>query len=120
MGRKVSNQYGVLPNAAHMTMEIVSSGYYALEIVFDADNYDLLSKYSWCYEASKGLVYTMDLTMELPKLLGYITPRVYLRDLILHKNGKLHKAVWNRPTLEDYRYDTNHVKLIRGLPSKTK
>jgi hypothetical protein len=87
-----------------MTLEVISGGIYAVEITFNTRFYDEMQKHSWCFEQSKGLVYTMDLSGELPAKMGYKTARIYLRDLLLYLDGKLHTHTWKR-SLEDYRLD---------------
>lgn len=89
MGRRVSNIYGKTDNPRIMTLEVVSSGIYDIEISFETEFYELMNKHSWCFEQSKGLVYTMDLSLELPTKMGYTTARVYLRDFIMY-----HAKVW--------------------------
>jgi hypothetical protein len=46
----------------------------------------------------------MDLTYDLPKTLGYKTPRVYLRNYLTHlsKNNKIN---WKHRSLENYKID---------------
>jgi hypothetical protein len=105
MGRKVSNIYGTTANPDVMTLEITSNGIYSIEIVFDMWMYDSMKERSWCFEQTKGLVYTMDLSMELPTQMGYSTARVYLRDFIMYNSGMWgrHKPshTWPR-SLENY------------------
>jgi len=104
MGHRVANLYGVTADKDTMTLEIVSAGIYTIEIIFDTIYYDYLKKYNWCYEQTKGQVYCMDLTYDLPKTLGYKTPRVYLRNYLTHlsKNNKIN---WKHRSLENYKID---------------
>lgn len=88
MSKRVANIYGKTSNPKVMTLEVISSGIYDIEVIFDTEFHDLLSKHSWCFEQSKGLVYTMDLSLELPAKMGYSTARVYLRDFIMYHAGK--------------------------------
>ncbi len=117
MGRKVSNLYSKTSNPNEMTLEIISGGIYSVEIMFNTRFYNTMCKYSWCFEQSKGLVYAMDLSMKLPEEMGYKTARVYLRDLILYLESKLHTHIWER-RLEDYRIDNSNLRPIRSLTTK--
>ena len=87
MGKKVTNIYGKTDNVDVMTLEIISSGIYNIEITFNAWMYDAMKHRSWCFEQTKGLIYTMDLSMALPTMMGYKTARVYLRDFIMFHYG---------------------------------
>jgi hypothetical protein len=108
MGRSVLNSYEAAPNVAFTYLTIASAGYYTakakLDNRFDAvDIVENVKQYKWCYEASKGQIYTMDLSMKLPTQMHYKTARVYLRDYILFLLGhNPHKVEWRRSTLEDY------------------
>lgn len=108
MGKKVSNIYGKTSNPAVMTLEVISSGIYDIEISFETKFYELMNKYSWCFEQSKGLVYMMDLTLDLPAKMGYSTARVYLRDFIMYHAGVwgdgVPSHIWERK-LENYVLD---------------
>jgi hypothetical protein len=102
-----------------MTLEIISDGLYQLEILFNTDRYDDIKKYRWCFEASKGLVYCMDLTMELPKRMGYKTPRVYLRDYLVFLEGlwKDNKptVIWKRNDLTNYVFHIDNTRPVLAL-----
>ncbi len=93
-----------------MTLEIVSNGLYCLELEFDTCYYDDLKKFNWCYEASKGQAYAMDLTMDVPTKMGYKTPRIYLRDYILHLAGYPKGTIWHRKNLANYKLDLKEVR----------
>lgn len=105
MGRRVSNIYGKTANPEIMTLEVISNGIYDIEILFETKFHELLAKYSWCFEQSKGLVYMMDLTLDLPTKMGYNTARVYLRDFIMFHAGiwgdGVPSHIWERK-LENY------------------
>ncbi len=126
MGRKVSNLYGTLPNKELMTLQIDSPGIYSLEITFKTDDYNQLKKYNWCYDTGKGLVYMSDLTMELPKQMGYVTPRVYLRDLLVFNTGHWKDGkptvIWNRRSIDDYDFDIRRCRQLKHFvePSQNK
>jgi len=110
MGRVVNNIYGSTDNHASMTLEIISAGLYQIEILFDAEKYEYLRKFNWCFEATKGLVYCMDLSMETPTKMGHKTPRIYLRNYLQYldgnwANGKP-KSNWPNKDLTDYRLST--------------
>lgn len=121
MGRRVTNGYGVTANAEWMTLEIVSSGIYSIEIIFNTQDYEAMTPYSWCFEQGKGLVYMMDLTGALPRTMGYKTPRVYLRDFLLYQHNMFENGkpthVWTRK-LEDYRLTPTNVRVIRATTLK--
>ncbi len=109
MGRKVANNYQDGATPTHALLRIVSPGYYDIVIHVDKSMLESMYPYSWCLDQGKGQVYTMDLTMALPTLLGFKTPRVYLRDFVLYKQGLFGQVIWRRPDLCDYRfalYDT--------------
>lgn len=95
MGKRVANIYGKTTKPEVMTLEVISSGIYDIEVTFDTAMHEHMTKYSWCFERSKGLLYTMDLTLDLPTKMGYSTARVYLRDFIMY-----HTKIWgaNRPS----------------------
>lgn len=96
MGKRITNLYSKL-DEERTTLEVQSTGVYDIEIVFHTRWITYLRPYSWCYEKTKGLVYCMDLTMELPLRLKYATPRIYLKDLILYLEGYNHRLIkWNR------------------------
>lgn len=102
MPRRVIHEF--TPNS----LRLVSLGVYDVTILLNEDDLNVIRGGKWCYEQTKGLVYTMDLTMKLPKAMGYSTPRVYLRDYILFLHGYDHrKVVWQRRALLDYRLDSN-------------
>lgn len=108
MGRKVLNSYESGANNEITWLTIASPGYYTakakLNTRFDAvDIVENVKQYNWCYEQSKGQVYTMDLSRKLPIEMGYATPRVYLRDYILFLLGhNPHAIEWRRETIHDY------------------
>ncbi len=107
MGKTVNNMYGSVADSPTVTLEIVSKGRYQIEIVFYKHDSEAIQKYNWCFDAGKGLVYTHDLKMELASAMGYITPRVYLRDYLVFLRGfwKGNKPtfVWRRTSMTDYR-----------------
>lgn len=85
-------------------MRLVSPGVYDVTILLNSDDVERVKGLKWCYEQTKGMVYLMDLTMELSTKLGYNTPRVYLRDYILFLHGYDHRrTVWRRHHMNDYR-----------------
>jgi len=105
MGKKVTNLYGKTDNPDVMTLEIISDGIYNIEIVFSTWMYDEMRSRSWCFEQTKGLVYTTDLTLELPTIMGYKTARVYLRDFIMYSAGMWgdHRPIYTWPRkLDNY------------------
>lgn len=102
--------YGITANADVMSLEIISGGLYSLELTFDTKYYDELKKFNWCYEAGKGQAYAMDLTMEMPTKMGYHTPRIYLRDYLLHLAGYAKGAIWHRKHLSDYKLDERDIR----------
>lgn len=118
MGRKVNNAYCKLPDGSSMTLEVTSNGIYSVEIVFDAEYFEVMQRYSWCFEQSKGQVYCMDLSMDLPTKMNYNTPRIYLKDLLMYLAGKLHTHTWHRKSLEDYRMKATDIRPIRSLTTK--
>jgi hypothetical protein len=117
MGRTVNNLYGKNPYG--YTLEIISNGLYQLEIVFNESDYDAIRKYRWCFDSGKGLVYTHDLTMDLPKQMGYITPRVYLRDYLVFLKGYWNNNrpthSWFRDSVTDYCLDVNKLKPVAAF-----
>lgn len=119
MGRTVSNLYGNHVDSRWNTLEVISAGIYQIEIVFNAEHLKPMQKYRWCFEQSKALVYTMDLTMELPKALGYKTPRVYLRDYIVYLQGlwvnNKSSVIWTRESAHEYRFDVKNTRPILQL-----
>lgn len=108
MGRSVLNSYESGVNNEITWLTIASAGYYTvkakLNTVFDEVHIiEKMKAYKWCYEQSKGQIYTMDLTRALPTAMGYGTCRVYLRDYILYLLGHSPRKVeWRRPTIHDY------------------
>lgn len=108
MGRTVQNEYKNTVDPSISSLSVVSNGYYSINILFNTNFdgisiIDMLRKYKWCYEQTKGQVYTMDLSLSLPKRMGYGTPRAYLRDYILYCLGHdCHKVDWRRPSIHDY------------------
>lgn len=121
MGRRVSNGYGITADPNCMSLEIVSNGIYAIEILFNTEDYEDMCKYSWCFEQGKGLVYMTDLTGILPARMGYKTLRVYLRDFLLHKHGMFANGkpthIWARK-LEDYRLNSANIRPACGTITK--
>lgn len=105
MPRRVSNEYKTNGDAA---LHLVSPGVYEVVALVNVADIAAMQAHSWCYEQTKGLIYTMDLTQRLPRAMGYNTPRVYLRDFILYINGHDHrKVIWHRRSLHDYRLDAS-------------
>lgn len=108
MGRTVTNDYESGLNNEVTYLSIVSVGYYSIKItidtIFDGMNIkEMLQKHRWCYERTKGQVYCMDLTGELPRRMGYHTPRAYLKDYIPYLLGYDRVSIdWRRPTIFDY------------------
>ena len=109
MGRTVQNSYENNNRNEITYLQILSLGYYNVIAEVDTSFDDkpiveLLKKYKWCYEQSKGQIFTSDPSGVLPRKMGYSTPKVYLRDYILHLLGyDCHKIEWRRPTIFDYR-----------------
>lgn len=109
MGTKVINEYkdGVL--------HIVSPTRYDHAFMYSLETEPYLRQYSWCYEQSKGLPYFMDLSMQLPALLGYKTPRVYMWAYISFLYLGHRHIVWNRKSLFDYRWEPKDVFIECGF-----
>ena len=72
----------------------------------------LLQQFTWCFEDSKQLCYTMDMKMETAgKIFGYATPRIYMwKYLFLHRIGCLH-GTWNRKNKLEYTSSAGVMKL---------
>jgi hypothetical protein len=108
MGRKVLNTYESGANNEVTWLTVASPGYYTakakINTVFDeVPLLESIKKYVWCYEQSKGQIYTMDLSRKLPTSMGYATPRVYLRDYILFLLGHNPRTIeWRRDSISDY------------------
>lgn len=101
MPRRVAHEF------TETSLRLVSPGVYDVTILLNADDVLVIRGAKWCYEQTKGLVYTMDLSMVLPRAMGYSTPRVYLRDYILYLHGYDHrKVIWRRRELLDYRLES--------------
>ncbi len=63
---------------AESVLTIQSGAYDPIQVRVPTKYVPQLEKHHWCFEASKGQVYTMDFTMELSKIFGFKTPRVYM------------------------------------------
>lgn len=88
------------------------TGVYEIDVYVSSDDVPDLRKYSWCYEQAKGNVYTMDASLELSKLLGITSPRVYLWKYIVYKHtGKIAKS-WRRIDKNDYRFNHGVIEYI--------
>jgi hypothetical protein len=108
MGRKVLNSYEPIAGTGFTWLTVASAGYYTakakLDNSFDAVAIvDNVRRYKWCYEQSKGQIFTSDLTLKLAEQMRYKTPKIYLRDFIIFLLGhNPHKIEWRRATIDDY------------------
>lgn len=103
MPRQVANQY----NGSELH---ILGAVYDVRVLIDAEDIEELSKYTWCYEQSKGLVYMTDLSMALPRKMKFKSARIYLRDYLLHIHGiDHHEFIWRRKSALDYRLDHNDL-----------
>lgn len=98
-----------------MTTKLHISGVYTVDALVHTSDVWFLKKHSWCYEQAKGNVYTMDTTMELPAILGVVSPRVYLwKYIVFMHTNKIAKA-WKRAALLDYRFNHGAVQYIDSI-----
>lgn len=110
-GNKMSyvlNEYKDNGNGTH-TLRI--TGVYSIDAIVDSCDVPALQKYSWSYEQAKGNVYTTDTTMEVPRLLGVKSPRVYLWKYVIYlRTGKVAKA-WKRASTLNHSFTQGEVVL---------
>ena len=86
----------------------------AYEVVVDVDDVyvNRIDHLSWCLDTTKGEIYATDASMEVPTLLGIVSPRVYLWKYIAYlATGKICKAWRGRPQL-DYRLRPDSILII--------
>lgn len=86
----------------------------AYEVIADVDDryVDRINHLSWCLDTTKGEIYATDASMEVPMLLGIVSPRVYLWKYIAYlATGKICKAWRGRKQL-DYRLYANSNIII--------
>jgi len=96
----------------HSIMKLTSSSY-TISVLVDTALVPQLSKLNWCLDTTKGEVYATDTTMEIPKLLGVSSPRVYLWKYIAYlATGRSIKA-WRGRRAQDYRVKIDG--LIHGM-----
>ena len=99
--KKIINVYGRCME--YSTIRVESTVYNNVVSVFDFKYEDKLKEFNWCYETSKGVLYTMDLTMKTATLLGCAGPKFYLQKYVAWLETGNNKVVWLRKHKWDYR-----------------
>lgn len=81
------------------------------DVIVDSVLVSVLEKFTWCFEDSKTLCYTMDMHMETAgKIFNYSTPRIYLWKYVLYLTvGCIHGS-WIRRDKLDYRSASGILK----------
>ena len=91
-------------NGLTTTLRIFSNKTGTNEVVIDTDLVDKLRPFTWCFEVSKQLVYTMDMRMTIAgDVFGYKTPRIYLWKYIVFLETGCTYSEWFRQNKLDYR-----------------
>lgn len=99
--RKIINVYGTCDE--YSTLKIDSTVYGTVTVLYDSKYDAQLKQFNWCYESTKGVVYTMDLGMKTARILKCAGPKFYLQKYISYLHtGKLN-VIWHRKNRWDYR-----------------
>jgi hypothetical protein len=101
------------------TTQLHISGVYNIVALVSTADVEALKGRSWCYEQAKGNVYTMDFSMELSKLLGIASPRIYLWKYIVYLHTHKIAKAWRRTNVLDYRFNHGSVQYIDSVPVAT-
>lgn len=115
--KKIINKYLVAAdNTSKLT--IVSTVYGITEVFIDTDFQRYMEKLSWCYERSKGAVYTVDLKLGVWKLLGAKSPKFYLQKYVAFLHTGSTTVDWIRPNKLDYRITSGVMSVRNVAPQK--
>jgi len=115
--KKIINSYAPISElTARLT--IVSTVYGVTEVLVDAEFRHALQKLSWCYERSKGAVYTVDLKLGVWKLLGAKSPKFYLQKYVAFLHTGSTTVDWIRPNKLDYRITSGVMSVRNVAPQK--
>lgn len=107
---KVHNFY--LPTLEVDTVTLKVSGRdYTKHCLIDGIHAHKLKEHVWCFESSKGQMYTMDFTGKLPDIFKFHTYRVYLWRYICYLHTNNVNLIVSRSNLGDYR-----VRQLKGFP----
>lgn len=91
-------------NEVDGTLTIVSGRYEPVSVHINPKHFPLLRQHTWCFEQTKGQIYTTDMTLKLPSIFGFKSPRVYLWRLICYlETGDTHYQA-PRHDLSNYRW----------------
>lgn len=103
------NTYSI--SGAIATLRVFSNKTGTHEVAIDAEYVQQLTKFKWCFEISKQLVYTMDMSMAVAgDIFEYKTPRIYLwKYLVFLKTGCIHSE-WARNNKLDYRLKSGVIR----------